>query len=167
MEEQKRKELLHYYSSVQNPKEQENIISMLREIQDLDGYISEVMIKEICECLDIKENFLICLIRRFPSLKILPYQHTVTVCVGPRCQRKNADQILKAVREVLKPDENGVSEDQIFYLRVQNCLKHCAVGPSFLVDDVLYSRVNPKNVKTIFDQIKIKETSHWNPKEIG
>ena len=58
MEQIQLEEIVNYYSSVRNPKEQENIIAMLREIQEVDGWISQNTIIYICSALELKETFL-------------------------------------------------------------------------------------------------------------
>ncbi|CVI70952.1 NADP-reducing hydrogenase subunit HndA [Clostridiales bacterium CHKCI001] len=157
MEQVQLEEIVEYYSCVKNPKDQENIVAMLREIQEIDGWISQEAITYICSALELKETFLKCLIQRLPSLKLAPYQHIVTICSGERCKRKGGDIILNTWKEILKPDQNGISKDQVFCLRVRNCLKHCTQAPSFQVDEKLYSNVKPSDIRKIIENYRSKK----------
>lgn len=163
MEQIQLEEIVNYYSSVRNPKEQENIIAMLREIQEVDGWISQNTITYICSALELKETFLKCLIQRFPSLKLAPYQHIVTVCSGERCKRKGGDLIFNTWKEILKPDQNGISRDQVFCLRIRNCLKHCTQAPSFQIDEQIYSNIKLSDIGKIIERYRSKkETNETN-----
>lgn len=154
MEQIQLKEMVEYYSSLRNPTDQENLVAMLREIQEVDGWISQETISYICSALKLKETFLKCIIQRFPSFKLAPYRHTVTVCSGERCKKKDGETILNIWKELLKPDQNGISQDQIFCLRIRNCLKHCVQAPSFQIDDKMYSNVKPSDIRKIIEDYR-------------
>ncbi len=90
-------EIFSYYNSIRKPVQQEDVVNMLREIQELYGFISPEMKQRVADTLEIKESVLTCLIKRFPGLKEADYQHVVTVCSGERCGKKNGNKILQAV----------------------------------------------------------------------
>ena len=46
-------EIIEYYAGERNPKEQENLVAMLREIQEVEGYIS----REVQEMQDRKNRY--------------------------------------------------------------------------------------------------------------
>ena len=63
------REIIDYYSGQRNPQEQENIVAMLREIQETEGCISMNVQEEAAEALGVKPSVLSCIIKRYPSLK--------------------------------------------------------------------------------------------------
>lgn len=154
MEEQSQiEEIFHYYDDMVKPADQETAVNLLREIQEVQGFISPELRKRAAETLGVKEAVLICLIRRFPSLKEADYRHTVTVCSGERCGRKQGMEILRAVKRELKIEEKAVpvsgqmlSGDGSVLLRTQNCLKQCRTSPNLMIDGKVYRQVKPEDV---------------------
>ena len=128
---------------------------MLREIQEFYGFISPEMKQHAAEALGVKEGILSCLIRRFPSLKEADYQHTVTVCTGERCGRKQGMKILQEVKRELQIDEEYSSRQHIkkkngkCLLKTQNCLKQCRTAPNLMIDGKVYHQIKLEDVHNL------------------
>ena len=84
------REIIDYYSKQRNPQEQENIVAMLREIQEAEGCITVKVQETAAEALGVKRSVLSCIIKRYPSLKEADYAHEVVLCTGKSCQCKNS-----------------------------------------------------------------------------
>lgn len=131
MSEQKRQleEIFSYYDKVNKPAQQDEVVDLLREIQEVCGFISPEMKRRAADTLGVKEVVLTCLIRRFPSLKEADYRHTVTVCTGERCSRKQGMEIYQAVKRELQIEGSNSSGKAVLskngkvLLKTQNCLK--------------------------------------------
>lgn len=161
MNEQDRQleDIFSYYNNVDKPAQQEEIVNMLREIQDLCGFISTDMKKRAADILGVKEAVLTCLIRRFPSLKEADYQHVVTVCIGERCSRKNGNEILQSVKKELQIDEKCISGKPLLskngkvLLKTQNCLKQCRTSPNLMIDGEVYHQVKEEDVPALLASV--------------
>ncbi len=132
--------IFSYYDSVDKPAPQEEIVNLLREIQEVCGFISPEMKQRAADTLGVKEVVLTCLIRRFPSLKEADYKHTVTVCTGERCGRKQGMEVYQAVKRELSTC--GVQ----VLLKTQNCLKQCRTAPNLMIAGKLYRQVKPEDI---------------------
>lgn len=145
-------EIFSYYDNMDKPVPQEEVVNMLREIQELYGFISPEMKQHAAKALGVKEGLLTCLIRRFPSLKEANYQHTITVCNGERCGRKQGMEILRAVKRELQIGESCslgkpvLSKDGKCLLKTQNCLKQCRTSPNIMIDGKVYQQVKPEDI---------------------
>ena len=84
------KEIIEYYAGQKEPKDQENLTAMLREIQETEGWIPSEACQMAAEKLGVKESVLACIIKLYPSLKAAPYVHEILLCTGERCQRKDS-----------------------------------------------------------------------------
>lgn len=146
------KEIFSYYSQIKKPALQEDMVNMLREIQELCGFISPEMKQRAAEALGVKTSVLTCLIQRLPGLKEANYHHTVTVCTGERCSQKKGREILLAVRRALQIEEGYslnkpiLSKDGTVLLKTQNCLKQCRTAPNLMIDGKVYRQVRPEEV---------------------
>lgn len=82
------REIIDYYSKQRNPQEQENIVAMLREIQEAEGCITMKVQEEAAEALGVKPSVLSCIIKRYPSLKEVDYAHEMVLCTGKAVNAK-------------------------------------------------------------------------------
>lgn len=145
-------EIFSYYDRAGKPAPQEEVVNMLREIQEVCGFIAPEMKRHAADILGVKETMLTCLIRRYPSLKEADYQHTVTVCTGERCGRKAGMEIFRAVKKELQIDgeyTSGrpmLSKNGRFLLKTQNCFKQCRTAPNLMIDGNVYRQVKPEDV---------------------
>ncbi|RGZ03344.1 hypothetical protein DXA14_16545 [Hungatella hathewayi] len=100
MEEEEKKErqwreIVDYYSSQRDAGSQENIVEMLREVQELYGYIPSEKTGAMAEATGVKQTLLLQLIKLYPSFKKAPYGHCITVCTGARCGDKGSRKFLR------------------------------------------------------------------------
>lgn len=145
-------EIFSYYDKMDKPVQQDETVNLLREIQELCGFISPEMKQRAADTLGVKEVVLTCLIRRFPSLKEADYRHTVTVCTGERCGRKQGMEIYQAVKRELQIEGSNSSGKAVLskngkvLLKTQNCLKQCRTSPNLMIDGKVYCQVKPEDV---------------------
>lgn len=139
-------EILTYYRGLPDRHSQERLVEMLREIQELFGFVPADVRDEAAEAAGIKTSTLECIIRMYPSIKGADYRHTVTICSGARCGAKGGEDVARAVRKALGITRGNLSADGRVYLKVQNCLKQCGTSPNLLIDGKLYAGIRPEQI---------------------
>lgn len=147
-------EILHYYKNQRNPQEQENLVSMLREIQELLGCIPQKIQELAAQEFHLKPTTLACLIKLYPSLKSVPYVHEITMCTGQRCQNKNSARLLALVKKELGISSEGISADGRVCLKTQNCLKKCKTSPNLLLDGVHHPCMNEEKILALLKNLQ-------------
>lgn len=150
------KEILEYYGSQREKGSQDTIVTMLRELQEVAGYLTPELKKQAAKTAEVKESFIDILVKRYPSLKEAAYHHVITVCCGPRCGAKGGLELLEILKEELEIGKDGISRDGTVYLKTQNCLKQCKTAPNLLVDGILYPRIDRKMIQTLAAEWKKK-----------
>lgn len=140
-------EMMGYYGSQTEAKSQENIVGLLREVQEAYGYIPSEKIEEMAQGLEVKAAVFRQLIKLYPSFKKAPYQHCITVCTGVRCGAKGSSAVFNAVWEAAETRESGY-----FKVNSKECFKQCKTSPNIIVDDRLYGCVKPEEVASILEQ---------------
>ena len=123
------KELLDYYRRQGAPGDQTALVSLLRELQSEYGAVPKWAMTEIAESYNIKESFLLAVVKRIPSLR-LQDTHLLQVCAGPNCGKHTA---LAAEAEKLCKLK-GVE------LKYMNCQRMCGKGPNIKFDGKLYHK---------------------------
>lgn len=147
-------EIIDYYAGQKNPREQENLVAMLREIQETEGCIPTEARDLAAEKIGIKPSVLSCIIRLYPSLKEAKYLHEILVCTGERCGNKNSRELLEFVRKELRTDKNGISADQKCRLVTRNCLKQCRTSPNIQIDGKLYPAMSVKELRKLLEDLR-------------
>nr|WP_317348875.1 NAD(P)H-dependent oxidoreductase subunit E [uncultured Blautia sp.] len=134
--------------------DQENYRAMLEELQEVYGFLSEEILKQAAEALHIKVTVLSCLVKYSSTLKLAPYQHKIVACTGERCGNKNGLYLLNKLKQELKIDKNGLSEDKKILLSTQNCLKHCKTSPNIMIDGELYTHMTEERIMELLNNLR-------------
>ena len=142
-------ELLNHYSDRKEEAGQELIVALLHDAQAIFGYVPADIQNKISEYMNVKPTTVSVLIKMIPALKGEYYKHKIVVCSGPRCGAKGGQDIIQAVEQELRVKPGQVTKDQRFLYTTQNCLKKCGFAPNIYIDDELYSKLKPEDIKAI------------------
>ena len=141
-------EAIVYYKKLGAPKDQSALISLLKEIQQEHGNsIPGYMVKWIAEAYEIKESFLLAIIKRIPSL-MLDDQHILEICAGPNCGKQAA---LAACAESLQKRSKNK-----FLLKYVPCMRMCGKGPNLKWDGKIYHKADERLLKQLLTESKIE-----------
>lgn len=137
-------EALSYYKTQGAPRDQNALISLLREIQqECGGNIPPYALGTIVEAYGIKESFLLAVIRRIPSLR-LGNTHCLELCAGPNCGKHTA---LAACAEKLAAGTR-------ITLKYVPCMRMCGKGPNIKWDGVIHHRATEELLRKLIDSAK-------------
>ena len=123
------KEMLEYYHKQGAPGDQTALVSLLREVQSQYGAVPKWVVTEIAETYQIKESFILAVVKRIPSLR-LQDTHLLELCAGPNCGKHT--QLAAAAEKLCK--ERGIP------LKFIGCQRMCGKGPNIKWDGKLYHR---------------------------
>lgn len=126
-------EAIDYYRTQGAPKDQSTLVALLREIQnEHGGSIPLYTLKCISDSYAVKENFLLAIIKRIPSLR-LSNTHTLEMCAGPNCGKHTK---LAEYAETLQKETGA------FTLKFVPCMRMCGKGPNVKWDGTLYHKAD-------------------------
>ena len=132
------KELLEYYRRQGAPGDQTALVNLMKEIQKDHGAVPKWAVAEITESYNIKESFILALVKRIPSLR-LQDTHLLQLCAGPNCGKHTA---LAAEAEKLCKLK-GVE------LKYMGCQRLCGKGPNIRFDGKLYHKATPELLREL------------------
>ena len=134
-------EAISYYKKQGAPRDQAALTGLLKELQhENGGSIPEYLLKQIAVAYEIKESFLLAIIKRIPSLR-LGDSHLLELCSGPNC-RKNA--ALASCAEKLY-----AASGKKFTLKFTPCMRMCGKGPNVKWDGCLYHKADEPLLQTL------------------
>lgn len=131
---------------------EDNIITILQEIQSKIGYIQEEAVNWFAERTNIPPSRYYGVVTFYSQFHQHPRgKNIVTVCCGTVCHVKGAPRIIAKVREDLKlKDDQVTTKDMQFTLERVNCVGACSIAPVVLVNEKVLGKVTPgKIVKSL------------------
>lgn len=150
--EKRLQRIFSYYQA--QPQEQELMLQMLRDIQEVTGQLSTSVLERAASEINVKSSVLSCLVKYAKDLKPAAYDHKIVACTGPRCARKDGMELLRILKEELKPDKDGISKDGHILLTPRCCLKHCKTAPNLMIDDELVPHVTKEQLPELLRKLR-------------
>lgn len=157
MEKREIGEILDYYRSEGGPLPQEEIVAMLREIQEAVGCVPQGVREEAARAAGVKPTTVDAIVKLYPSLKPASYRHRITVCQGRNCGPKGGSALREEIERLLRPDKDGISADGLFLLKTVSCMKRCRTAPNLEINGVVFPAVRPGDGERLIREIMKKE----------
>ena len=129
---------------------EDNIITVLQEIQNEFGYIQEEVVNWFADRSNIPPSHYYGVVTFYSQFHQKPRgKNIVTVCCGTVCHVKGASRIISKVREDLKlKDDQATTKDMMFTLEHVNCVGACSIAPVVLVNDKVFGKQTPGKMVT-------------------
>jgi len=135
-----------------------NLIPLLQGTQDLYGYIPEDAFLKLAEDADQKLSTMYGVATFYAQFRLAPVgKHVVKVCHGTACHVQNAKAITETLRDVLKVEDGGTTEDKLFTLESVACLGCCSLAPVMMIGDETYGKLTDKSTKKVIREIRKAE----------
>ena len=131
-------EILDYYKRQGAPGDQTALVNLLKEIQREQGAVPKWAVAEIAAYYQIKESFLLAIVKRIPSLR-LQDTHLLQLCAGPNCGKHT--QLAAEAEKLCKL--KGVE------LKYMGCQRMCGKGPNIRFDGKLYHKATPELLREL------------------
>jgi NADH-quinone oxidoreductase subunit E len=132
----------------------DNLITVLQEIQERDGYLSEAALRALSGASGISENEIYGVATFYTHFRFQPpAEHTVHVCLGTACHVRGGHQLLHDFEERLNITAGGMTPDHRFGLERVACVGCCALAPVVLVDGKVRANMKAKHVRGLLTQL--------------
>ena len=135
-------EALDYYKKQGAPGDQTALVTLLKEIQREMGGISLGTVKQTAVYYGIKETFLLAVIKRMPSLRLMD-THCLEICSGPNCPKKA--NLASFVEKTYGKNPAG------FEIRYVNCMRMCGKGPNIKWDGELFHGADEAMIRSLVE----------------
>ncbi len=136
-------------------KRNDEIISILEEIQRIHGYLPEEALRKAAEKTNrsLVDIYGVATFYKYFSLKPRG-EHLIAVCLGTACHVRQGHLIVKEFENQLGIKAGETTADNEFTLETVSCLGACARGPMVVVDAHYFSNVNALQVKQIIKKTR-------------
>ena len=137
--------------------QRDNLIPILENIQEEQGYISEEAIVKVGRFLQLPASKIFGVATFYDYFHFEPKaKFQIKMCNGTACHVLGAGTILQELENVLKISVGQVSRDGAFGLEVVSCIGACGSAPVLLINDEFYPNLTSSGLKQIIEDCKKK-----------
>ena len=124
-----------------------SVIGVLRECQDVVGYLPLEMIDYISYGLNLSSSEVFGVASFYSLFSFEPKgRHLIKVCMGTACYVKGIQESVNRIENKYNLKEGGTTDDRRFSLEAVRCLGACGLAPVVVVDQDTYGGVKAEKV---------------------
>jgi len=136
----------------------ESLLPILQGVVEYDNYLSQKSMVEISRELDLPASEVYGTATFYSFLEHRKMgKFIIRVCKTISCSMKGKNQILLAIKEMLKIDIGQTTQDGRFSLVETNCLGWCHKAPAMVINHEVFTELTPKKVREILGEYMKKE----------
>ena len=145
--EQRFREMLTHY-----PTKRSVLVPTLLYAQDEVGYLSEEVIRELAERLELTELDVRNVISYYSMLTTRPRgKYNVQVCTNIACLLRGGEELMEHCKKKLGIGHKGTTEDGLFSLEEVECIGACSWAPAVQVNYDFHENLTPEKMDTVLE----------------
>ncbi len=135
-------------------RERKSLLPVLQGYVQQEKYLSEYSMIEIAREMEIPAAEVYGTATFYSFLETKPSgKYIIRVCKTITCAMKGKNQLLFAIKDMLKIKIGETSPDKMFTLLETNCLGWCHKAPVMLINDDIYTEVSPEKAREIISNL--------------
>lgn len=133
----------------------ENLIPILQDVQEAEGYLSESAIVQIGSFLRMSTTKIYGLATFYDRFRFIPAGKVhMRICNGTTCFINGSAAVVTAVRDALGIDPGQTTRDGRFSYELTACQGGCNEGPVVCVGENYFTRLRPEDVPELISKLK-------------
>jgi NADH-quinone oxidoreductase E subunit len=138
-----------------NYRERKHLLLLLKEIQEIYGYLPGEFIPEIARSLDLPVAEVYGVGTFYSFLSAKPQgSNVIRVCKSAPCWLKNCELIVETLQRELGIRPGETTSDGRFSLQLTNCIGACDQAPAMMINDTTYADLTPEKIPEILNGYK-------------
>lgn len=131
------------------------LIPVLQIAQGIFGYLPDNVVKHIALGLGKAYSEVAGVVGFYSFFSRVPRgKHLIRVCLGTACYVRGGKRVLDSLKQELKIDVGGTTDDRLFSLEVARCFGACGLAPTIMIDEDVHQRVKPQKLRGILEAYK-------------
>lgn len=123
------------------------VITVLRECQNITGYLPVELIDYISDGLNLSRSEVFGVASFYALFSLAPKgRHLIKVCMGTACYVKGIKEVVHRIENEYEFGEGHTTADRRFSLEAVRCLGACGLAPVVVVDDDTFGAVKADGV---------------------
>lgn len=137
------------------PKALAAIMDVLWIAQEQNGYISNEVMEEIANILEIDKVLVLSAATFYTMYHKKPMgKHHIQVCTNVSCMLRGGYEIWKQVKDKYGIDNLGVTDDGFISLEEVECMGACGYAPMIAVNEDYFENLTKEKVEEILETLK-------------
>ena len=130
-----------------------SIITVLRECQDIVGYLPVQLMDYISAGMNLPSSEVFGVASFYSLFSMQPKgRHLIKLCMGTACYVKGIKESLVRIKNRYQLEEGGTSEDRRLSLEAVRCLGACGLAPVMVVDTDTHGAISSDSVLDVLDR---------------
>ncbi len=132
----------------------DQLIEVLHDVQERDGYVSEEAMLAVSQGLGIPILEVFRVASFYKAFRLKPVgKNVLTLCMGTACHVRGASLLLDQATGQLGIEPGDVTPDGVFSIEHVNCLGTCALGPIVTENETYHHHVTPGKLRKLINTI--------------
>jgi NADH:ubiquinone oxidoreductase subunit E len=129
------------------------LIPALEEVQEAIGHLPKSIQARIAEAMRVPLEEVHGVVSFYSFFTMVPRgRHTTRCCLGTACYVRGGKQNMEKLKDLLRIESGGTTDDRKFSLETVRCLGACGLAPVITVDEDTYRQVKPSKLTEIIEQ---------------
>ena len=131
------------------------VITVLRECQDVVGYLPVELIDYISAGLNVSKSEVFGVASFYALFSFVPKgRHLIKVCMGTACYVKGIKETMDRISATYDVQAGGTSPDRRFSLEPVRCLGACGLAPVIAANGEFHAKIQEDDVKRTVRKLK-------------
>jgi len=136
----------------------DSLISLLQDIQENEGYLSEEAIVRTGKKLKIPTSKIYGVATFYNQFRFEPTgKYHIMVCRGTACHVLGSLTVLQEIEKNLKIKAGQTTRDGLFSIEIVACMGACGLAPVINVNGTFHANVTAQSIKGIIESYRNKE----------
>jgi NADH-quinone oxidoreductase subunit E len=141
------------------PTKRSVLVPTLLYAQDETGHLTDEVISELAQRLDLTELEVRNVISYYSMLTTKPRgKYNVQVCTNIACMLRGGSKLLDHCKKKLGIGHKGTTSDGLFSLEEVECIGACSWAPAAQVNYDFHENLTPEKLDRVLDEYKKKGT---------
>jgi len=133
----------------------EELIPILQEIQENQGFLSENAIVAVGQHLQLPTSKIYGVATFYNQFRFEPKgKYHVQVCRGTACHVLGSATVLDKLEKHLKIKSDQTTKDGLFSLEVVACIGACGLAPVICINGEFFAKVTSESIKEIIENYR-------------
>jgi len=133
----------------------ENLIPILQDIQDKDGFLSESSVVEVGKYLKMPTGKIFGVATFYNQFRFKPLgKYHIQVCRGTACHVLGSLTVLEEIEKILGTKAGNTTKDGMFSIEVVACIGACGLAPVIAINGNFHAKLTPDKMNQIIDNYR-------------
>jgi len=133
----------------------EQMIPLLQEIQEAEGFVSREAMGRLAEALETPVSRVYGVATFYNQFRFAPLgEHVIELCRGTACHVKQSLTLAQHLKRRLKLRDDGNSADGRFTVISVACLGACSIAPVIRLDGEFYGHLTVERLDALLDEVE-------------